>query len=649
MKKFLLGIVALIFVWFFFDSKNLEKDDYYEKINSKTFQVSHLDEHTYTWSHFQDAQDQSDEKVSNIIQSIVSGKIGMNRDSFSSMRLIYQQAMDFEMRDQKDLHELDSDLDLIFSSKNILEFISYTVRVEKKLGVDIFSNMVIQPDYQNGHQNIIYFYPITLAFGTGSDIFVNDDYIAYRAYVKRACVQLLKLYGYSDERARIVSKEVVSFYQQIGNHSKRSSELESLVRYYQPISFEQVQKIYSNLDMKQYFYTWGIFDLDRYSMVDSSQYQFLNDSLVDENLDLWKEVVLVKILSSYASYGGREYMEVVHELNQALVGTEKEVVDVEQANDIVGHFFSVELDQIYEEQVLSIEKKKYLEELTNDIIDYYDQMLSLNQWLSKETISKAREKLRKLKVHIGMEYENHFVDYHSFVADSSSLVSNAIEYSNYSWDCTLKKLGKKESSEVVSNSLVNAYYSPLDNSIYIPAAVFYLFDWEDDFYVNLGKIGFIIAHEITHGFDENGSLFDGDGIYSNWWLEEDWEHYEKLVDQVEDYYSQYEVIQGEYINGKKTVQENIADLGAMRCIVGIARKKGANDQDMKKVYSAYAKMWASQSNLEYTKLLLLQDTHAPNKYRVNAVLSSTDDFYSVYRVHFWDGMYVKRDQRVQVW
>ena len=123
----------------------------------------------------------------------------------------------------------------------------------------------------------------------------------------------------------------------------------------------------------------------------------------------------------------------------------------------------------------------------------------------------------------------------------------------------------------------------------------------------------------------------------------------KLKDMVSDYYSKIEVLDGKYIDGDKTVNENIADMGALKVISGAALENGASMDDLKEMYSSFAKFWKCQVNDEYAKLLLLNDSHSPNKYRVNAVLSVTDNFYDVYNIYPWNDMYVSSRKRVSVW
>lgn len=159
----------------------------------------------------------------------------------------------------------------------------------------------------------------------------------------------------------------------------------------------------------------------------------------------------------------------------------------------------------------------------------------------------------------------------------------------------------------------------------------------------------IMAHEVSHGFDSNGSWYDEEGRYLEWWTKKDRENYQKYKERVVDYYSHYEVISGLFIDGNRTVNENIADLGAIQCISKILLNGKASDEDIRKVYKEYAKLWVEESSDWYRKVLLLMDTHSPNLYRVNAVLSSTDLFYRVYSLKPWDKMYISKEKRVRVW
>ena len=162
---------------------------------------------------------------------------------------------------------------------------------------------------------------------------------------------------------------------------------------------------------------------------------------------------------------------------------------------------------------------------------------------------------------------------------------------------------------------------------------------------NLGGIGAVIGHEITHAFDTSGSQYDEKGNLRDWWTAQDKQHFRELAQKVIDYYDTMEV-NGIQVNGTLSVTENIADLGGVSCITEIAKEKG---YDLKELYHAYGVIWATKYRDEYLSYIMTNDTHSPGITRVNAVLSATDDFYTAFGVREGDGMYRRPEDRPHIW
>ena len=233
---------------------------------------------------------------------------------------------------------------------------------------------------------------------------------------------------------------------------------------------------------------------------------------------------------------------------------------------------------------------------------------------------------------------------------NDSLFDNMINMNKVITEFTEDSVRNKENYWLMSALSVNAYYNAQENSINFPIALleYDIYGEETSYYQKLGSFGMIIAHEITHAFDDTGALFDEKGNLNNWWQESDYEEFEKLQNEVIAYYDDY-LVEGKKVNGTKTVGENIADLGAMSCIVDVAKNKGASDEELKEMFEAFANIWASKSTEEYIRLLINMDSHAPDKIRVNAVLSSIDEFYRLYNIKENDEMYKPEEERVKVW
>lgn len=630
----------------YLNTNNGLKDNFYLTINKDIIDNIKLEDE-YSWSYFIEAQESVDEDVSLIVKDILDDNNNiLSIKEISTIKSIYDKASNMDKRNKDGIKDLSFYINKVWKVDNVSKLVDVIIFIENELSIDILSNIEVLNDYKDNSRNIIYLTPVTYLFGSSSDYMVNEDYMAYKAYIRRACVQLWKAYGYSDKEARNVAEEVFKFYEEVSSVSKLSYELEDIESYYDVVSEEDINGLYSNVG--KYLYRRGI-NGKVYSLVDRSQYKYLNDSLTNDNIDTWKYVIITKILSSYASYGSSEYKQVVNNLNDAIMGGNKDKEKDDEALDIVKGLFTSEIDKVYQSRYLDSDKVKDIEEMFLSIKNTFVTRIKNNEWLSDKAKNVAIKKLDKMKIIIGNNEADGYEIANNLDISNGSLIKDVIKIKRLVMEDDLKSLDNGEKRNLVSETTVNAYYQPLDNSIVIPVSFFELIDKYDSYYEKLGTVGMIIAHEVTHAFDGNGSKFDEDGNLNDWWSEEDKKKFEILKDKVSVYYSKYEVLEGKYINGEKTVNENIADLGALECIMDIAGKKGASDDEFKNMIEAFARVWASKEVDKYMELLLLQDVHSPNQFRVNAVLSSMEEFYDVYKVNIWNDMWISKNNRVMVW
>lgn len=643
--KYLLIIILILSISGCTLNKELNiKDDYYDYINKDLLKKEKIKEGEYTWSTFSEAQDKVDNQTDDIIKKLISNNTNPN------LNIIYSQLLDTTTRNNDDISSLKPYLDKIDSSSNIKEFINNAIYIENNLNIDIFTNIKVDSDFKDTTQNIAYFYPITFDFGTSADYYVNEDYMSYKALIKQYGIKILKKYGYDTKTSREISTNITNMYNDIAENSLLSSDLEDISKYYNIITKDDLQKIYTNLDINYYLKEKGLSNETKFSIVDINNYKTLNKYLTDNNLPLLKEYVKLKILENYSIYLSENYSNLIYELNNKFSGINKDTDTKEdKANDIVKSLFEYDIDNYYQKEYFTDEEKDYIEKMINDIISYYEKDIDSLDWLSSTTKEKAKLKLKNMNINIGLKenYPTYSNNYN--LSSSNTLVDNIIKISNVINSYELSKLNTNEKEQQLSQTTVNAYYNPGDNSINFTVASSNLFDIEKNYYQNLGTIGMVIAHEITHAFDSNGSKFDEFGNLSNWWTKKDIANYENLQQKVINYYNKYEVLDGLYIDGKRTVNENIADLGAISCITNLAKSKNATTKELQQMYTSLANMWATISTEEYQKLLLLQDTHAPSKYRVNATLSSTDAFYEIYNITIFNDMYIPKKDRINVW
>ena len=297
-----------------------------------------------------------------------------------------------------------------------------------------------------------------------------------------------------------------------------------------------------------------------------------------------------------------------------------------------------------------------------DLQQAFEDRLKDNTWMSEETKAKAIEKLHAMYINVG--YPDKWQDMEKYIdiRENENLVENYIRISQETTQASLRKHWRKPVDKTVmacTPQTVNAFYNSRYNSINFPAAILQppFFDPEADYANNYGAIGVVIGHEMTHGFDDKGCLFDKDGNLANWWTPEDKANYDQRTKVIADWFSAQEILPGVKVNGLKTLGENVSDNGglniAFRAFENRMKveplKKIAGFTPAQRFFLAYARVWASNSTPESIANLVDSDTHSPNELRVNAALPMIDPWYNAFNIKKTDKMFLPKEKRAQVW
>jgi len=305
--------------------------------------------------------------------------------------------------------------------------------------------------------------------------------------------------------------------------------------------------------------------------------------------------------------------------------------------------------------------KAQMLDLVDNLIEAYRQSISSLPWMTDETKAKALEKLEKFKPKVG--YPDKWRDYSSLVIEPGDLVGNLRRAASFETDRDLGRVGQPVDPDewFMSPQTVNAYYNPLMNEIVFPAAILQppFFDPEADDAVNYGAIGAVIGHEIGHGFDDQGSRFDGDGNLNDWWTDDDRSAFEERTTELIRQYDALEPRQapGHNVNGAFTVGENIGDLGGL-AIAYKAYEISLGDQEppvvdgltgRQRFFWAWAQAWRTKSRDEEVVRLLSIDPHSPPEFRCNAVVRNIDAFHEAWDVTADDDLWLDPEERVAIW
>ena len=637
-KKYILYaiifVVAIIAAFIYLNKNYI--DNYYEYINKET-----IKDKEDGWSYIDDINKEISNDANNIVKEIINNPTTSEE---KNIKEFYNEYLNIEFRNKNGLKDLELYIDKINKTTNINDFITEAIKLEKELSIELLMSKSIMKDFKTG-KNILYITPIPMDYGYSSDYYSNETLTTVKNNFKLYNNKLLREYGYTAGEALDITNQIDDFYTNLANNSLKQDDLLNTEKYYNIIDKSALSKIYTNLDINKYFNELGLSKIDKLSLVDEKSYQELNKYLTNNNLSLWKNVATIKILQTYAEYTTENYETIFTKLNKNLLG--KEYTREETAYDLIKQIYPNEISQNYNNKYLSDDTKNYISNLTNEIIKEYEDMINTS-WMDNETKSKAVTKLNNIKINIGTSYIKDLSSYYDFNSNIS-LVKNIINLNKVVRAASYEMLDTTTTTNALPDYTFNAYYDVTSNSINILTGSTKVIKDINNKYENLGSIGFIIAHEISHAFDNNGSKFDENGFLSNWYTTSSQEKYQEIQNKVIDYYNNYEIIHNVSNNGTRTIGENIADLGAMECITNILIKNNANKKDYQTTYESFAKVWANNYSRSTKVLQSLIDTHSPNEIRVNGILSSTKKFYETYKIDSKDLMYIEPEKRVNIW
>ena len=637
-KKYILYtiifVVAIIAAFIYLNKNYI--DNYYEYINKET-----IKDKEDGWSYIDDINKEISNDANNIVKEIINNPTTSEE---KNIKEFYNEYLNIEFRNKNGLKDLELYIDKINKTTNINDFITEAIKLEKELSIELLMSKSIMKDFKTG-KNILYITPIPMDYGYSSDYYSNETLTTVKNNFKLYNNKLLREYGYTAGEALDITNQIDDFYTNLANNSLKQDDLLNTEKYYNIIDKSALSKIYTNLDINKYFNELGLSKIDKLSLVDEKSYQELNKYLTNNNLSLWKNIATIKILQTYAEYTTENYETIFTKLNKNLLG--KEYTREETAYDLIKQIYPNEISKNYNNKYLSDDTKNYISNLTNEIIKEYEDMINTS-WMDNETKSKAVTKLNNIKINIGTSYIKDLSSYYDFNSNIS-LVKNIINLNKVVRAASYEMLDTITTTNALPDYTFNAYYDVTSNSINILTGSTKVIKDINNKYENLGSIGFIIAHEISHAFDNNGSKFDENGFLSNWYTTSSQEKYQEIQNKVIDYYNNYEIIHNVSNNGTRTIGENIADLGAMECITNILIRNNANKKDYQTTYESFAKVWANNYSKSTKVLQSLIDTHSPNEIRVNGVLSSTKKFYETYKIDSKDLMYIEPEKRVNIW
>ena len=654
MKKIIKLLTLFVLASFlsFSSSKSIRlEDDFYTYVN-KEWQSKHpIPKGETDIDNFSIIVDKTEEQLKKLVAELVKNEKKLKEGS-DEQKLVtfYDMAKDFKTRNKLRIKPIQNELKAIGSVKTMKEFIELN-KEQILTGNSMIYSISVYKDTKDNTQNVLYIDTP----GTGLSKLYIEGTNAYakkrqKAY-KNNLINIFMYKGDSKKEAIRKADLVFNLETKIAKFMRTQEEDQDVEKSYNILSIEDINNITNKLGYKEILDKYDLSKAKKIIVSDPNFLEKFTELLTDENLEAFKAKQEYMLIKSNAMYLDKKLIEISAKYSQEVLGVYNIENNSTLAYYVTSSIFSDALGKAYVDKYFDPKTKQEVINMMEDIKETYRRRIRELDWIKEETKNKAIEKINKLSLHVGYpdKWENlNGIEIKSY-KQGGNLVSNKNKIVEHEIIKNFKELGEKPDRNKWGSPTyeVNAYYDMEANAIVVPAGIIQspLYDPQGTPEQKLGGLGAILGHELSHGFDRTGALFDSNGNLNPWWNEEDYKQFQIKVKKVAELFSKIEVKPGHFVNGEISTGEIMADIGGVTVVLDIAKQKG---YDLDKVFKAYAKVWRGNI-LDEALIDNLTDNHPPAKYRVNNIVNLMDDFYKTYNIKETDKMYVKPEDRIKVW
>ncbi len=492
------------------------------------------------------------------------------------------------------------------------------------------------------------------------DYYLEDEgnYAELRDKLK---IYIADMLGFLDQANHTADAEAVfEFEKRIAKNQWTKTENRDPIANYNKKSAEEMRSLMGGFDWTAYITAIGLNEQDVFVVSQPSYLEALGKMFAETDLNVLKNYMRLRLIDTYGD-SLNETIETrhfaFHETDLSGV-TEQEPLWKRGVN-VTGSVLGELVGQLYVEKHFRPEAKQRMNELVDNLKKAFEQRIGSRDWMGEGTKKQAHEKLSLFATKIG--YPDKWKDYSDLQIDSPILASNLIASSEFETKRELKKLGEPidRNEWHMTPQTINAYYNPTMNEIVFPAAILQppFFNLMADDAVNYGGIGAVIGHELSHGFDDKGSEYDGKGNLRKWWTDSDREEFDRRAKGLVDQYNSFEPIKGNFVNGELTLGENIGDLGGLS-VAYEAYRLSLDGKEApvidgltgdQRFFLGWAQVWRRLYREPELLKRLITDPHSPSEYRVNGIVRNMDAWYEAFDVKPGAALYLNPEDRVRIW
>lgn len=640
-----------------FDKSARPQDDLNQYVNGAWMEKTEIPDDRSSVGSFFDLRERNQERLHKIIEKSANmeAAAGTNERKVGDFFNAY---MDVETLNELGAKPIQSDLESINaldSYESVAEYFAHMSRMSTSIPFGFY----VYPDAKDPQTNAMYVSQSGLGLPDREYYLSDEDkFKEFRTAYVEYISDVMEMAGV--DNAKAAAERVLELETKLAEAQWTRVESRNADKTYNKMTASEVDELLGSFDFARYLKAADLNDVDNMIVSQPSYFEKLGEMFTDVDLQTWKDYLSFKVINDAASILSEDFSD----RRFAFYGTTLRGIPeqeprwkrgVDATNSVLGEV----LGQVYVKEYFPPEAKEKMEGLIENLRAAYADSIQDLDWMTDETKEKALEKLAKFDPKVG--YPNEWRDYSDLDISSTDLVGNYKAYAEFNYNEEIEKIGGPVDEEDwgMTPQTVNAYYSPVRNEIVFPAGILQppFFDMNAEMAVNYGGIGAVIGHEMGHGFDDQGSKYDGEGNLNSWWTDADREAFDKRGKALSAQYSAYEPIEGVNINGDLTLGENIGDLAGLTIAYKAYMKSLDGEQapvmdgftGPQRVFIGWAQVWRGKYREDAIRQQVLSDPHSPAEYRVNGTVVNVPAFYEAFDVKPGDELYVAPENRVTIW
>ena len=617
------------------------QDDFFLFSNGNWIKNNEIPASESRWGSFNELDRENKKKLTAILEDAKSNQ-GPKGSQNQLLGAYYASFMNMERRNQLGTSGIKSELQRIDSIRR-KDFIVNMIAENHKDGIGSAFSFGVGQDMKNVSMNAAY-------MGQGGIGLPNKDYYsaenkkeilaAYKVHITKTFMLL----GQNAETAQKMGEEIVAFEKKLAESMMSPAEMRIPEKTYNKMSLRETMSHLGSFDLRQYFSVVGCQTPDTIIVSNPAYLKKVAELLEVEPLQVWKNYLKWNVLNHYAGNLNDQFVALNFDFYGKVLSGKKEQKPM--TDKVIDEITNIEIGELlgkaFVERHFSKEAQARVNEMVDNLLAVFKERIEQLDWMSNTTKQEALKKLSSIGRKLG--FPDKWEDYSSLNFSADDYLANVKEMNRYSVRKNFAELKKPVDKDKwgMPAHMVNAYYHPLLNEIAFPAGIMQapFFDEKAEDAVNYGRIGMVIGHEFTHGFDDMGSKFAADGSFKNWWSEEDLHLFEEKTKVLGETFAAFCPMEGQCVNPDLTMGENIADLGGLTMAYYAYKRTAefkANEiregfTPAQRFFIAYAQLWKIKYTDEEMKNRIANDPHSPGMYRVNGPLKNCPEFFEAFNV-----------------